>query len=154
MSLVKYQLTASIDSIQFLSKFQWHFSQKEKAILKYIQNHKKTQNSQSEVKVTQSCPTLCDPGQNTGLGSLSLLQGILPTQGLSPGLSYCRQILYELSHKGSPVILQWIAYPFPVDLGILQGRILEWVAFPFSRGSSQPRDQTQVSLITDGFFTN
>ena len=38
--------------------------------------------------------------------------------------------------------------------GILQARILEWVAFPFSRGSSQPRDQTQVSLIVGGFFTN
>ena len=37
---------------------------------------------------------------------------------------------------------------------ILQARILEWVAFPFSRGSSQPRDQTQVSHIADGFFTN
>ena len=38
--------------------------------------------------------------------------------------------------------------------GILQGRILEWVAFPFSRGSSQPRDQTQVFLIAGGFFTS
>ena len=37
--------------------------------------------------------------------------------------------------------------------GILQARILEWVAFPFSRGSSQPRDQTQVSSIADRFFT-
>ena len=37
--------------------------------------------------------------------------------------------------------------------GILQARILEWVAFPFSRGSSQFRDQTQVSHIADGFFT-
>ena len=36
--------------------------------------------------------------------------------------------------------------------GILQARILEWVAVPFSRGSSQPRDQTQVSFITGGFF--
>ena len=36
--------------------------------------------------------------------------------------------------------------------GILQARILEWVAFPFSRGSSQPRDQTLVSLIAGGFF--
>ena len=36
--------------------------------------------------------------------------------------------------------------------GILQARILEWVAFPFSRGSSQPRDQTQVSHIAGGFF--
>ena len=37
--------------------------------------------------------------------------------------------------------------------GILQVRILEWVAFSFSRGSSQPRDQTQVSHIAGGFFT-
>ena len=38
--------------------------------------------------------------------------------------------------------------------GILQDRILEWVAFPFSRGSSQPRDQTQVSHIDGRFFTS
>ena len=38
--------------------------------------------------------------------------------------------------------------------GILQARILEWVAFPFSRGSSQPRDWTQVSHIAGGFFTS
>ena len=37
--------------------------------------------------------------------------------------------------------------------GILQARILEWVAVLFSRGSSQPRDQTQVSHIAEGFFT-
>ena len=84
-----------------------------------------------KVKVAQSCPTLCkphglysagiSPGQNTGVGSLSLLQGIFPTQGLNPGLWHCRQILYQLSHKGSP-------------------RRLWWVAYPFSRGSSQPRN--------------
>ena len=38
--------------------------------------------------------------------------------------------------------------------GILQARILEWVAFPFSRGSSQPRDQTRVSCTAGRFFTN
>ena len=38
--------------------------------------------------------------------------------------------------------------------GILQARILEWVAIPFSRGSSQPRNQTQVSCIAGGFFTS
>ena len=38
--------------------------------------------------------------------------------------------------------------------GILQARILEWVAIPFSRGSSQPRDQTQVLCIADRFFTS
>ena len=37
---------------------------------------------------------------------------------------------------------------------ILQARILEWVAFPFSRGSSQPRDRTQVSHIAGRFFTS
>jgi len=39
------------------------------------------------------------------------------------------------------------------DHGILQARILEWIAIPFSRGSYQPRDQTQVSCIAGGFFT-
>ena len=74
-----------------------------------------------QVKVTQSCPTLCDPmnyiysywnspGQNTGVGSLSLLQEIFPTQGSNPGLKHCRQILYQLSHKGSPRMLEWVAY--------------------------------------------
>ena len=43
-------------------------------------------------------------GQNTGVGSLSLLQGIFPTQGLNSGFPHCRWILYQLSHKGSPRI--------------------------------------------------
>ena len=43
------------------------------------------------------------PGQNTGVGNLSLHQGIFPTQGSNPGLLHCRQILYQLSHKGSPL---------------------------------------------------
>ena len=60
---------------------------------------------QGEVKVAQSCPTLCTP-------------------------------------------MDYIVH------GILQSRILEWVAFSFSRGSSQPRDQTQVSCIADRFFTS
>ena len=60
-------------------------------------------------------------GQNTGVDSLSLLQGIFPTQGLNPGLPHCRWILYQLSHKGRP-------------------RTLEWVAYSFSRGSSQLRN--------------
>ena len=66
-----------------------------------------------KVKFAQLCPTLCDPmdyspwnspGQNTGVGSHSLLQGIFPTQGSNPCLPHCRQILYQLSHKGSPYI--------------------------------------------------
>ena len=51
-------------------------------------------------------------GQNSGVGSLSLLQGIFPTQGSNPGLPHCGQILYQLSHKGSPRILEWVACPF------------------------------------------
>ena len=42
------------------------------------------------------------PSQNTGVGSLSLLRGIFPTQGSNPGLPHCRQFLYQLSHTGSP----------------------------------------------------
>ena len=42
------------------------------------------------------------PGKNTGMGSLSLLQGIFPSQGSNPGLPHCRWILYQLSHKGNP----------------------------------------------------
>ena len=74
-------------------------------------------------------------GQNTGMGGLSLLYGIFPTQGTNPGLPHCMRILYQLSYEGSP-------------------RILEWVAYPFSSGSSQPRNQTTVSYIAGGFFTN
>ena len=99
--------------------------------------------------VTQSCPTLCDPmdcslpgssvhgdspGKNTGVGCHALLQGIFPTQGSNLGLLHCRRILYRLRYQGSP-------------------RILEWVAYPFSRGSSQPRDQTGVFCIASRFFT-
>ena len=58
-----------------------------------------------KVKVAQWCLTLWDPrnspGYNTGVDSLSLLQGIFPTQGSNPGLLHCRQILYQLRHKGS-----------------------------------------------------
>ena len=75
------------------------------------------------------------PGQNTGVGSLSLLQGMFPTQRSNPGLLHCRWILYQLSHKGSP-------------------RILEWVAYPFSRASFQLRNHTRVSYIAGRFFTN
>ena len=57
------------------------------------------------------------PGQNTGVGSLSLLQGIFPTQGSNPGIPQCRQILYQLSHKESPRILGWVAYPFSSGSG-------------------------------------
>ena len=58
------------------------------------------------MKVAQSCPTLCNPmdcspwnypGQNTGMGSQSLLHGIFPAQGSNPGLLHCRQIPYNVN---------------------------------------------------------
>ena len=100
--------------------------------------------------ITQSSPALCNhldcsppgssvhgdsPGKNTGMGCYALLQGIFPTQGLNPGLLHCRQILYHLSHQGSP----WI---------------LEWVVYPVSRESSWPRNWTGLSCITGRFFTS
>ena len=72
-------------------------------------------------------------GQNTAVGNCSLLQGIFLTQGLNPGLPHCRWILYQLSNKGRP-------------------RTLEWVAYPFSSRSSQPRNWTGVSCIAGRFF--
>ena len=60
------------------------------------------------VAVSQLCLTLCDPmdsscpGKNTGVGSHSLVQGIFLTHGSNPGLPHRRQILYYLSHQGSP----------------------------------------------------
>ena len=60
------------------------------------------------------------PGQNTGVGGLSLLQGIFPTQGSNPGLPHWRQILYQLSHKGSPWIQGWVAYPFSQRIFLTQ----------------------------------
>ena len=74
------------------------------------------------------------PGQNTGVGNCSPLQGMFPTQGSNPGLLHCKQILYQLSHQENP-------------------RILKWVAYPFSSGSSQPKNRTGVSCITGIFFT-
>ena len=58
------------------------------------------------------------PGQNTGVGSLSLPQGIFPTQGSNPGLPHCRRILYQLSHQGSPLNIYPASYfgPGPLDI--------------------------------------
>ena len=52
------------------------------------------------------------PGQNTGVGSLSLLQGIFPTQESNPGLPHCGWIFHQPSHQGSSRIPEWVVYPF------------------------------------------
>ena len=54
--------------------------------------------------------------QNSGVGSLSLLQGIFPTQGSNPGLLHCMLIPYQLSHKGSPLCILEIIYYFHSNL--------------------------------------
>ena len=76
----------------------------------------------SEVKVTQSCPTLCNPMDYAVHGILQarilerlafpFSRVIFPTQESNLGLPHCGLILYQLSHKGSPRILEWVAYPF------------------------------------------
>ena len=73
-------------------------------------------------QVTQSCPTLCDPTDYTVHGILQVRilewvafpfsKWIFPAQGLNPGLRHCREILYQLSHQGSPKILEWVVHPF------------------------------------------
>ena len=82
------------------------------------------------------------PGQNTGVGSPSLLQGIFPTQGLNPGLPHCRQILYQLSHKskntgvGSLTLLQQIFTTQESNKGLLHCR---WILYQLSCQESPKR---------------
>ena len=86
--------------------------------------------------------------------------GDLPNPGIEAGLLHCRQILYQWATREAPKwkwkslscvrlcdLMDYTAHE------ILQARILEWVAVPFSRGLSQPRDQTQVSHIAGRYFT-
>ena len=98
-----------------------------------------------DMKVAQLHPTLCDPMDCIVHGILQarilewvafpFSRGSYQTQESNPGLPHCWQILYQLSHKGSP-------------------KILEWVACPFSSRSSRPKSRTGVSCIAGRFFTN
>ena len=127
-------------------------------------------------KSLQSCPTLCNPMDYSPPGAF--VQGILQAgilewvampsfRGSSQPrdwtcISYVscvgRWVLHYLHHLDNSK-LKWKSLSLydPMDcrvLGILQATILEWVAFLFSRGSSQPRNRSQVSYIAGGFFTN
>ena len=88
-----------------------------------------------KVKVTQSCLLLCNPmdyslpsssvhvdspGKTPGVGCHALFQGIFPTQGSNPGLSHCRQILYHLSHQGSPPQLLGSPYLPQLEKALVQ----------------------------------
>ena len=94
------------------------------------------------------------PGQNTGMGSLSLFQGIFPTQGSNPGLPHCRHILYQLSHQGSPRILEWVAYPFSSRSSWPRN----WTWSPALQVDSLPTEIAEkpkfclIDLLTDGSF--
>ena len=115
---------------------------------RYLSKEQASFNFMAAVTVSESCSVVFhslwpdglhspwhSSGQNTAVGSLSLLQGIFPTQGSIPGLLHCRWIIYHLSHKGNP-------------------RIQEWVAYPFSSGSPQPRNLTGVSCLAGGFTSS
>ena len=99
------------------------------------------------------------PGQNTGVGNLSFLQGLFPDPEIEPGSPALQadSLLSEPPGKQEMKVVQLcLTLCDPMDYtahGILQARILEWVAFSFSRRSSQPRDRAQVSGIAGGFFT-
>ena len=92
------------------------------------------------------------PGQNNGVGSLSILQGIFPTQGLNPGLPHCRRILYQLNHKvkslsrvrlfGTP----WtVAYQASLSIRFSRQEYWSGLPFPSAGDLPWPRNRTQVS---------
>ena len=98
---------------------------------------------------------------NTGVGSLSLLQGIFQTTGIELGSPVLQadSLPAELESESEvaqscPTLFDPVGYSLPGSSlhEILQARILEWVTISFSRGSSQPRDWTQVSHIAGRLF--
>ena len=119
--------------------------------------------------VAQSWLTLCDPmdyslpsssvhgnssGKNTGVGCHVLLQRIFPTWGLNPGLLHCSQILYHLSHQGSPRILVWVAYPFSRGSSWLRSPTLQVDSLPFEPpGKSKNSGVSSLSLLQGIFLT-
>ena len=116
-----------------------------------------------KVKVAHLCLTLCDPKDYTvhgilqarilEVGSLSLLQGIFPTQGSNPGLPHCRRILYQLSHKGKPKntgvgslsLLQRIFLTQKLNQGLLNYRQIP------TELSGKPKDGLGIDKNSRGF---
>ena len=107
----------------------------------------------------------CSPGQNTGVGSLSLLQGIFSTQRSNPGLPHCRRILYQLSHKGSPIrfshgqlfaTLWTVSHQAPLTMGF--SRQGHWSGLPYPPPGDLPNPRIEPTSLTSpalavGFFT-
>ena len=82
-----------------------------------------------------SCPQN-SPGHNTRVSSLSLLQGIFPTQGSNPGLPHCKWILYQMSHKGSLSTrvgsLFFLQRIFPTQESIWDRLHCRWILYQLS----------------------
>ena len=96
-------------------------------------------------KSLQSCPTLCDPTDGSPSGSP--IPGILQA---SPMLESESEVAQSCPTLSTPMDC---SLPGSSVHGIFQARVLEWVAISFSRGSSQPKDRTQVSRIAGTHFT-
>ena len=86
------------------------------------------------------------PGQNTRVGSLSLLQGIFPTNGSNPGLQHYRWILYQLSHKGNLSLPQQIFLTQELNRGLLHYRqILYYMSYQVCPWSKLERWKSSIS---------
>ena len=138
--------------------------------------------NEMKVLITQSCLTLCEPTNCSppgfsvhGILEARILQwiAILFSRGSNHGLLHCRQILYlwatgkskillvvtsivrAQSLQTSPTLCNRMDWSLPGSSvhGIFQATVLEWVAIFFSRGASQPRDQTRVSRTAGRRFT-
>ena len=97
------------------------------------------------------------PGSSAGKESTCNMGdlGLIPGLGSSPGEGKGYPHQYSSLENSMDCIVHRVTMSDSLrPQGILQAGILEWVAFPFSRGSSQPRYQTQVSHITGRFFTS
>ena len=109
------------------------------------------------------CTAWNSPGQNTGAGSLSLLQGIFPTQGSNSGLPHCGLILYQLSHKGSPklgftsrwnlVILKTLNFLLFWRMGVKGGPLEAhwWVSQGRVSGMGFPYNLKKFRLVSHHF---
>ena len=89
------------------------------------------------------------PGQNTGVGSYSLLQGIFPTQGSNPGLLHCWWILYQLSYQGSPT-LHYFIFNLPNILFFQYYQVDQKIHCGFFIKSYR---KTQMKLLANSGFT-
>ena len=99
-------------------------------------------------KSLQSCPTLCDSIDSSPPGSS--VHGILQARILDwVAISFSNACMHAKSLQSCPTLCNPMdsSPPGPSVHGTCQARILEWIAMPFSKGSSLPRDRTQVSRI-------